>query len=115
MVLRKNHPAAIDGELSIEKFAALPHLDFSSVGYATDFIDRALAQRKLKRRIGLRAPFLSGEQTLLGSDMVATVARRVATEMVRGRALTVRPLPYPSPAIETAMLWLRRFDNHAAH
>jgi DNA-binding transcriptional LysR family regulator len=115
VVLRKNHPAATGRALSIEKFAALAHLDFSSVGYASDFIDRALAQRKLRRRIGLRAPFLSGEQTLLMSDMIATVRRRVAAEMVRARSLVVRPLPYPSPTIETTMIWLRRFDNQPAH
>ena len=115
VVLRKNHPAAIDGKLSVKKFAALPHLDFSSVGYATDFIDRALAQRKLKRRIGLRAPFLSGEQTLLSTDMIAIVRRRVAAQMVRNRPLAICALPHPSPIVETAMIWLRRFDNQAAH
>src|SRR5437867_7904385 len=47
VVLRKNHPAAGTRELSIEKFAALPHLEISSVHYAIDFIDEALARRKL--------------------------------------------------------------------
>jgi DNA-binding transcriptional LysR family regulator len=115
VVLRKNHPAAIGGKLSIEKFCALPHLDFTSFGYATDFIDRALAERNLKRRIGLRAPFLSGEQALLSSDMIAIARRRAAAEWVRNRPLVIRPLPFPSPTIETAMIWLRRFDNQPAH
>jgi DNA-binding transcriptional LysR family regulator len=115
VVLRKNHRAVKDGKLSMEKLTALPHLDFSSVGYATDFVDRALAQRKLRRRIGLRAPFLSGERTLLSTDMIAIVRRRVAAQMVRNRPLAICPLPHPSPTIETAMIWLRRFDNHTAH
>jgi DNA-binding transcriptional LysR family regulator len=115
VILRKNHPAAGLGTLSIETFAALSHLDFSSVGYSTEFVDRALKQRKLKRRIGLRAPFLSGEPTLLTSDMVSIVHRRVAVEMVRNSPLVIRPLPHPSPTIETAMIWSRRMDNQPAH
>jgi DNA-binding transcriptional LysR family regulator len=115
VILRKNHPAAAAGGLSIEKFAALPHLIFSSGALATDFIDRALAKRKLRRRIGLRAPFLSGEATLLTSDMIATVRRRLAMEIVRHSPLVIRPLPHPSPTIETAMIWSRRLDNQPAH
>src|SRR5258706_11171279 len=55
-VLRKGHPAVGARELSLEEFAALPHLAISSVPYGTDFVDRALARRKLTRRIQLRAP-----------------------------------------------------------
>jgi DNA-binding transcriptional LysR family regulator len=57
-VLRRSHSAASKRELAIEEFADLPHLEISSARHATDFIDEALAQRKLTRRIGLRAPFL---------------------------------------------------------
>jgi DNA-binding transcriptional LysR family regulator len=115
VILRENHPAAGAGELSIQKFAALPHLDFSSVGYATDFVDRALKQRKLRRRIGLRVPFLSGEGMLLTSDMISIVRRRLAVEMVRNSPLVIRPLPHPSPIVETAMIWSRRLDHQPAH
>src|SRR5437868_7973529 len=76
-VLRKNHPEASDRELSIEKFAALAHLEISSVHHATDFIDRALARRRLKRRIALRAPFLSAVRILVASDMVAVLPKRI--------------------------------------
>ena len=115
MVLRKNHPAAVNGRLSLEEFAAFPHLAASSLGYATDFVERALTQRKLKRQIALRAPLLSAERILLSSDMIATLWRRGAAEMVRNRSLVIRPLPHPSPTLDTAMIWLRRLDNQAAH
>ena len=58
-VLRKGHPATSTRELSLERFAALSHLEISSLRPATDFIDEALARRQLTRRIALRAPFLS--------------------------------------------------------
>jgi DNA-binding transcriptional LysR family regulator len=114
-VLRRNHPAANSRELSIERFAALPHLEISSVHHATDFIDEALARRKLSRRIALRAPFLSAVRILGASDMVSVFPQRIARELIRHRPLAIRPLSHSSPIIETVMVWPRRLDNQPAH
>jgi DNA-binding transcriptional LysR family regulator len=114
-ILRKNHPATGTRELAIEKFAALPHLEISSVRHATDFIDQALARRKLTRRIALRAPFLSAVRILVASDMVSVFPRRIAEELVRYRPPVIRRLSHSSPIIETAMIWPRRLDNQPAH
>jgi DNA-binding transcriptional LysR family regulator len=115
LVLRKGHPAAENRELSMEQFAALSHLSISSVAYNTDFIDQALARRRLKRRIQLRAPFLSAVRILVTSDMASVLQRRVAEELVRYRPLVIRALPHSSPTLETAMIWPRRLDNQPAH
>ena len=115
VVLRKDHPATGTRELSLEKFAALSHLAISSVQYGTDFVDQALARRKLTRRIQLRAPFISAVRILGASDMVSVLQRRVAEELVRYRPLVIRPLPHSSPTLETAMIWPRWLDNQPAH
>jgi len=115
IVLRKDHPTINARELSMEKFSALPHLAISSVQYATDFVDQALARRKLTRRIQLRAPFISAVRILVASNMVSVLQRRVAEELVRYRPLVIRPLPHPSPTLETAMIWPRWLDNQPAH
>jgi DNA-binding transcriptional LysR family regulator len=99
----------------MERFAALSHLEISSVTYDTEFIDLALARRKLTRRIQLRAPFLSAVRILVTSDMVSVLQRRVAEELVRYRPLLIRPLPHSSPTIETAMIWPRWLENQPAH
>ncbi len=114
-VLRRNHPATRLRELSIEKFAALPHLEISSVRHSTDFIDKALARQKLSRRITLRAPFLSAVRILGASDMVSVFPRRIARELIGYRPLAIRPLALLSPKIETAMVWPRQLDNQPAH
>jgi DNA-binding transcriptional LysR family regulator len=75
----------------------------------------ALARRKLKRRVALRAPFLSAGQVLIGSDMVGVVPRRIADELVRYRPLAIRPLALVSPVIDIAMIWPRRLDSQPAH
>src|SRR5450631_2695731 len=115
VVLRKNHSATSIPELAIEQFADLPYLEISSARQSTDFIDEALAQRKLARRIALRAPFLSAVRILVSSDMVSVLPQRVAEELVRYRPLTIRVLPFSSPIIKTAMIWPRWLDNQPAH
>jgi DNA-binding transcriptional LysR family regulator len=115
VVLRKNHPAAKTREMPIEKFAALPHIEITSASYATAFIDEAVARHGLARRVALQAPFLSLARILVTSDMVSTLPRRAAEELVRYRQLVIRPLPCPSPTVEIAMIWARRFANQPAN
>jgi DNA-binding transcriptional LysR family regulator len=115
LIMRKGHPSLDTDGLSLEQFAALPHLAISSLAYDTTFIDRALARRRLTRRIQLRAPFLSAVRILIASDMVSVLQRRVAEELVRYRPLVIRALPLLSVTLETAMIWPRWLDNHPAH
>jgi DNA-binding transcriptional LysR family regulator len=114
-LLRKNHEAANAREMTIEKFAALSHLEISSVHHATNFIDDALSRRKLARRIALRAPFLSTVRILAASDLVSVLPQRIAQELITYRPLVIRQLPHASPSIETTMIWPRWFDNQPAH
>lgn len=114
-VLRDDHPEAAAPGLSAETFTALPRLEISSVHVATDFIDQALAERKLERRTALSVPFVSAAGILATSDMVAVFPRRMAEELVRFRPLCIRPLAFASARFEVAMIWPRRLDNQATH
>ena len=115
VLLRKNHPVVNAGEMTMETFAALSHLELSSVQQATNFVDDALSRKKLTRSITRRAPLLSAMSILATSDCVAVVPQRIAEELVTYRSLIIRPLPHPSPTIEMAMIWPRWFDNQPAH
>ena len=114
MVMRHGHPA-IRRKLSPAAFAALPHLEISSSGEDTGFIDRWLAEHGCERRIALRTPYLSAAAVLVQSDFVATLSRRIAQEFVRNHPLEIRQPPYESPLVRTTMLWHRRLDRHPAH
>ena len=114
MVMRSGHPAS-RRKLSAAVFAALPHLEISSSGEDTGFIDRWLAERGLARRIALRAPYLSAAAILAQSDLVATLSRRIAQEFVRNHPLQLREPPYQSPRVRSSLLWHRRLDRHPAH
>jgi DNA-binding transcriptional LysR family regulator len=115
-VMRRGHPAG-RGKLSAEALGALGHLEISSSGDDTGFIDRSLLARGARRRITTRLPYLSTGVALGQSDMVATLSRRVAEALIRGTesALQIRELPFTSPVVHTSMVWHRRLDGSPAH
>jgi len=115
-VMRRGHPAG-RGKLSAEVFGALAHIEISSSGDDTGFLDRSLVSRGARRRIAVRLPYLSAGVVLGASNMVATLSRRVAEAMVRESesTLQLRELPFTSPTVRTSMLWHRRLDGSAAH
>jgi DNA-binding transcriptional LysR family regulator len=114
MIMRSRHPAG-RGALSAKVLAALPHLDISSSGEHTDFLDAWLTEQGLTRRIASRAPYLSARAILRRSDLAATLSRRIAQEFVRTDRLQIHELPVKSPVVRTTMLWPRRLDNQPAH
>src|SRR3984885_2206512 len=114
-VLDRQHPAAGDASLSIERLAATPHIAISSTGDDTSFIDEALEEHGLARRIAARVPFLSIVLMLVGSDRIVVMSRRVATDLSGICPVVVKDLPFPSPRTALSMIWHRRVDNHPAH
>ena len=73
---------AADPELSIEAFAALPHIAITSSGDDTHFVDDALADRGLVRVVSAKVPLHSLILMLIGSEALAVVPRRVAADLV---------------------------------
>jgi DNA-binding transcriptional LysR family regulator len=112
-VLRADHPLAADC-LTIERYAALPHLIVSFDG-AEDVVDRILAEQGLTRRVSMSVThFLAASIVLARSDMVVTVTRRVAEAFGVNQNLRILPLPFASPQERISMVWHRRLANHPA-
>jgi DNA-binding transcriptional LysR family regulator len=114
-ILSRDNPLTAEPELSIETFAALPHITITSSSDDTHFIDDALADRGLARLVSAKVPLHSLILMLIGSEALAVVPRRVAVDLVAICPLIMRPLPFPSPAVSLSMIWHRRLDNHPAH
>jgi DNA-binding transcriptional LysR family regulator len=114
-ILSSDNPVAAESELSIEAFAALPHIAITSSGDDTHFIDDALADHGLARLVSAKVPLHSLILMLIGSEALAVVPRRVAADLVAICPMTMRPLPFPSPRVSLSMIWHRRLDNHPAH
>jgi DNA-binding transcriptional LysR family regulator len=115
VVVQSDHPNAAPSELSVEQFAALPHISVTSSGDDAHFIDDALAELGLARLISAKVPLHSLVSTLVGSRALAVLPRRVAADLAAYAPLTIRDLPFPSPRIELSIIWHRRVDNHPAH
>jgi DNA-binding transcriptional LysR family regulator len=113
-VMRRGHPAG-RGRLTASAFGGLRHVDISSSGDDTGFIDRSLATQGSKRHIALRLPYLSAGRVLAKSDVVATLTRRVAEALAQQAALELRELPFTSPPVRAYLLWHRRLDGQPAH
>jgi DNA-binding transcriptional LysR family regulator len=113
-VMRWDHPLA--GQiLTLERYAAMPHLVVSVDGSDTDPIDPILAQFGLSRRVAMTVPhFLAGSIVLTRSDMVATVTRRVAESFAQNQALRILVPPFPAPTERFVMVWHRRLATHPA-
>ena len=113
-VMDKAHPAADEPVLSIERIAQIPHIVVSSSD-DTAFVDDALEEHSLTRKVVIRVPLLSVVLMLVGSDRLTVLPRRVANGLAQVCPLVVKELPFPSPRIALSMIWHRRLDNHAAH
>ncbi len=114
-IVASDHPVAAEADLSIERFAALPHVTVTSSGDDTHFIDDALAEHGLTRFVSAMVPLHSLILMLIGSEAVAVVPRRVAADLVVICPRAMRPLPFPSPRVALSMIWHRRLDNDPAH
>jgi DNA-binding transcriptional LysR family regulator len=113
LAMRGDHPES-RRKLTATAFASLLHLEISSSGEDTRFIDAWLAREKLSRRVAHHAPYLSAGHTLSRSNMVATLSSRIAKAFVRSDELRITELPCKSPRVTLSMLWHRRLDNQPA-
>jgi DNA-binding transcriptional LysR family regulator len=113
-ILSGDNPASAEPELSVERFAALPHLAINSGCDEMRFIDDALIGRGLARVVSATVPLHSLIMMLINSSALAVVPRRVAADVTAVLPLIMRPLPFPSSRVALSMIWHRRLDNDPA-
>jgi DNA-binding transcriptional LysR family regulator len=94
--------------MSLEAYAAQNHALVSPRGTTTGALDRILVDFGLKRRIALLiATYLAVPAALAGSDLIATVPRRVAEQIAASATIAITPLPIDF-ATTVSMAWHRR-------
>lgn len=92
IVMRRNHP--LGRSPSLEAFAASRHVLVSATGDTWGFVDKALADRGLERRIALTVPsFFMAAAAIAASDLVGAVPRSFAMEAMKTFALDVAEPP----------------------
>ncbi|WP_394822485.1 LysR substrate-binding domain-containing protein [Pendulispora albinea] len=102
-------------KLGLRQFTSLGHVLVSPEGSGGAMVDRALAERKLRRFIALRVPhFLVAPEVVARSELIATLPDRVARRAAE--ALPVRGYvpPVPLPSFSIALGWHARSEGDPA-
>lgn len=109
------HNARVGARLDVETYARLPHLIMASDRVTRTWIDDALEQRGLARRIAVVAPHAFAIPTLLGSShLVSTVARSLATPFVDHPDLRLLEPPIGGTPYAFKMIWSSRTESDPA-
>ncbi len=115
VMMRAGHPAA-SSKLTLERFCALDHLLVAPRGTPGGYVDEALAQLGLSRRVALSVPhFLIAPHVVASTDLVMTVAWRIAAAFRKSHALVVREPPLTLPTFPIHLVWHERTHAEPAH
>jgi DNA-binding transcriptional LysR family regulator len=114
-IVREEHPLS-KKRLSLDDFVALPHALVAPRGESGSVVDTALARVGKKRRVAVEVPhFLVAPHVVRETDVMLTLAERVAKEL--GPLLGLRQLqpPIELPGFTMSMVWHERQHVEPAH
>jgi DNA-binding transcriptional LysR family regulator len=115
VVARKGNPYVRD-RLTLKRFLEAPHALVAPGGVPRGLVDDLLAQRGLSRRIMLAIPhFLVAPHFVAESDLLLTMAERIARHYVPLLDLALHPLPLPLPGFSVHAIWHARTHSSLAH
>lgn len=117
-VARLGHPALQGGELSLERYVELHHVQAlmrDGTMYAAA-IDAALADHGLVRKVSLWQPsFFAVASVVAQTDLIGTVPHRVATHAAKSLPIALHTVPLPLPAPEFSLYWHQRSRDDPGH
>jgi DNA-binding transcriptional LysR family regulator len=114
-VARRDHPR-IGKKLDLATFVAVPHAFIAPRGTRGGVVDDLLAERGLSRRVALMVQhFLVAPHAVAGSDLVITLAERVARAFASHLPLTIHEPPLAIPRFAMHLYWHERHHLDPAH
>jgi DNA-binding transcriptional LysR family regulator len=115
-VVRKGHPLA-DKKLTVARFAAASHALIAPRGKEGGFVDDALARLGLRRRVAVMVPhFLVAPHVVADTDLILTLASRVATLLAKplGLAILAPPPELKLEGFTMSAIWHERTHGDPA-
>lgn len=113
--VRRGHPA-LRRPLSLEAWAALPHVQIAPRGVPGGPVDDALTARGLSRRVVVRTPsFLAAPLLVSRSDYVITAPRLLLSAVAEPLGLHTFAPPLPIPGFRVHQGWHPRAHEDPAH
>jgi DNA-binding transcriptional LysR family regulator len=114
-VVRRGHPLSRK-RLTLPRYCAASHLLVSPGGTPGSFVDDALLAVGMSRRIALAVPhFLVVPHVIAATDLIATLASRVAGLFAPYFGLVRLAPPLLVPALAIALAWHERQHDDPAH
>jgi DNA-binding transcriptional LysR family regulator len=102
----RQHHSHLDDTLSLADYVALPHLLVSVQEDRVGRVDALLAEHQLKRHTALSVPhFLVAPSVLAETDLIATLARRIAQAFAQTHGLKLLPLPLELEEFAVRIRW----------
>ena len=113
-IVRKGHAAA-RAPLDLQTFLGLSHLLVSPEGGGVGYVDAALAQLGLKRRVRLTLPHMQAVPALVArTDLISTVMGGAVGASGLADELCILDPPLDLDPVPFVMSWHRRNDAHPA-
>lgn len=114
-VVRDEHPL-VKKRLSLDDFVAMPHALVAPRGAQGSVVDSALARIGKKRRVAVEIPhFLVAPHVVRETDLVLTLAARVALSLAPLLGLRQLAPPLELPGFTMTMVWHERQHVDPAH
>jgi DNA-binding transcriptional LysR family regulator len=114
-IVRAKHPIA-KSKLTLARYCETPQLLVAPRGTPGSLVDDALAKVGKSRRIGLAVPhFLVVPYVIASTDLIATLASRVAHLFASTLDLVTMPPPLAIPKFRMAASWHERSHHDAPH
>ena len=114
-VMRRGHPLAADGALTLDAYCAAEHLRVSFAGRPRGFVDEALARMGRHRRVMITvSQYFSAGSVVHRSDLLMVLPSTFVPATGFAAQLALRPLPFEMPGIEVGLLWHLRHEQDSA-
>ena len=114
-VMRRGHPLAQPGALTLDAYCAADHLRVSFAGRLRGYVDEALAGLGRERRVMITvANFFTAGSVVHQSDLLTVLPRSFVPATGFASELALVALPFEMPGIEVGLLWHRRHEQDTA-
>lgn len=114
-VARRGHPI-LRGKMTLDRYLGARHAFIAPRGRAGGIVDDALAKLGRSRRVAFTTPnFLVAPEIVANTDLIITLASRIARAFARTLPLSLFEPPLALPGFRIAMLWHPRHDADPAH
>jgi DNA-binding transcriptional LysR family regulator len=115
-VMRRTHPLARDGALTLDAYCTADHARVSFAGRAHGFVDEALTRLGRTRRVALVVhQFSTALQVVRRTNLLCVLPRSYVQASGAASGLALCALPFDLTRIEVGLLWHRRHERDAGH